>query len=169
MDVHQLCLHLLVHHFPSSSSFICHCLSITLGFLDGSDGKRIWLQCRRPGFNPWVSKIPQRKEWLPTPVFLPGKFHGQRSPAGYNPRGHTELDTTEQLTLSLFSGSHELWFSSVAQSCPTLWDPTDCSMPGLPVHHQLPELAQTHVHRVGDAIQLSPALSPPSSPAFNLA
>ena len=46
-------------------------------------------------------------------------------------------------------------FSSVAQSCPTLYDPMDCSTPGLPVHHQFPELAQTHVHRVGDAIQPS--------------
>ena len=46
-------------------------------------------------------------------------------------------------------------FSSLVQSCPTLCNPMDCSMPGLPVHHQLPELAQTHVHRVGDAIQLS--------------
>ena len=52
-------------------------------------------------------------------------------------------------------------FSSVAQSCPTLCDPMNCSMPGLPVHHQLPELTQTHVHQVGDAIQPShPLLSP---------
>ena len=52
-------------------------------------------------------------------------------------------------------------FSSVAQLCPTLCNPMDCSMPGIPVHHQLPELAQTHVHRVGDAIQPShPLLSP---------
>ena len=43
-------------------------------------------------------------------------------------------------------------FSSVAQSCTTLCDPTDCSLPGFPVHHQLPELAQTHVHRVSDAM-----------------
>ena len=51
--------------------------------------------------------------------------------------------------------------SSVAQSCPTLCNPMDCSTPGLPVHHQLPELAQTHVHWVGDAIQPSqPLLSP---------
>ena len=55
-------------------------------------------------------------------------------------------------------------FSSVTQSCPTLCDPMDCSMPGLPVHHQLPELTQTHVHRVGDAIQSShPLLSPSPS------
>ena len=59
-------------------------------------------------------------------------------------------------------------FSSIAQSCLTLCNPTDCSMPGLPVHHQLPELAQTHVHRVGDAIQPSHPLSSPSPPALNL-
>ena len=50
-------------------------------------------------------------------------------------------------------------FSSVAQSHPTLCDPMDCSMPGFPVHHQLPELAQTHVHQVSDAIQPSHPLS----------
>ena len=59
-------------------------------------------------------------------------------------------------------------FSSVTQLCPTLCIPMDCNMPGLPVHHQLPELTQTHVHRVGDAIQLSHLLSAPSPPAFNL-
>ena len=57
--------------------------------------------------------------------------------------------------------------SSVLQSCPTLWDPLDCSTPGLPVHHQLPELTQTHVHGVRDAIQPSHPLSS-LSPAFNL-
>ena len=56
-------------------------------------------------------------------------------------------------------------FSSVAQSCPTLRDPMNCSTPGLPVHHQLPEFTQTHVHRVGDAIQPSHPLSSPSPPA----
>ena len=57
-------------------------------------------------------------------------------------------------------------FSSVAQSCPTLCDTMDCSMPGLPVHHQLPELPQTHVHWVSDALQPSHPLSPHS--AFSL-
>ena len=59
-------------------------------------------------------------------------------------------------------------FSSTTQSCPTLCNPMDCSMPGFPVHHQLPELAQTHVHWVGNSIQPSHPLSSPSSPAFNL-
>ena len=57
--------------------------------------------------------------------------------------------------------------SSVTQSCPSLWDPMDHSMSGLPVHHQLPEFTQTHVHRVGDAIQPSHPLSSPSPPAPN--
>ena len=58
-------------------------------------------------------------------------------------------------------------FSSVAQSCPTLCDPMNPSTPGLPVHHQLPEFTQTHVHRVGDAIQPSHSLSSPSPLAPN--
>ena len=58
-------------------------------------------------------------------------------------------------------------FSSVAQSCPTLCDPMNRSTPGLPVHHQLQEFTQTHVHQVGDAIQLSHPLSSPSPPAPN--
>ena len=57
--------------------------------------------------------------------------------------------------------------SKVTQSCPTLCDPMNCSTPGLPVHHQLPEFTQTHVHRVGDAIQPSHPLSSPFPPAPN--
>ena len=59
-------------------------------------------------------------------------------------------------------------FSSVAQLCPTLCDPMNSSTPSFPVHHQLPQLAQTHVHWVGDANQPSHPLSSPSPPAFNL-
>ena len=59
-------------------------------------------------------------------------------------------------------------FSSVAQSCPTLCDPMNCSTPGLPIHHQLPESTQTHVHWVGDAIQPSHLLLSPSPPALTL-
>ena len=58
-------------------------------------------------------------------------------------------------------------FSSVVQSCPTLHDPMNHSTPGLPVHHQLPEFTQTHVHRVSDVIQPSHPLSSPSPPAPN--
>ena len=59
-------------------------------------------------------------------------------------------------------------FSSVAQSCPTLCDPMNRSTPGLPVHHQLPEFTQTHVHRVGDAIQSSHPLSSPIPPSIRV-
>ena len=59
-------------------------------------------------------------------------------------------------------------FGSVAQSCTTLCDSMDCSMPGFLVHHQLPALTQIHVHRVGDSIQPSYPVSSPSTPAFNL-
>ena len=65
-------------------------------------------------------------------------------------------------------GLTSVQYSSVAQSCPTLCDPMNCSTPGLPVHHQLLESTQTHVHRVGDAIQPSHPLSSPSPPALNL-
>ena len=58
--------------------------------------------------------------------------------------------------------------SSVTQSCPTLCNLMNCSMPGLPVHHQLPELAQTQVHQASDAIQPSHPLLSPSPPAFKL-
>ena len=58
--------------------------------------------------------------------------------------------------------------SLIAQSCPTLRDPMDCSMPVFPVHHELPEPTQTHVHHVNDAIQPCHPLSSPSPPAFNL-
>ena len=63
--------------------------------------------------------------------------------------------------------SLDVQFSSVAQSCPTLCDPMNHSTPGFPVHHQLLEFTQTHVHRVGDAIQPSHLLSSPSPPAPN--
>ena len=53
-------------------------------------------QCRRLGFNPWVWKLPwSRRKWHPIPIFLPGKFHRQRSLAGYSPWGHKELDTMQ--------------------------------------------------------------------------
>ena len=62
------------------------------------------------------------------------------------------------------SKTFSVQFSSVTQSCPTLCDPMNRSTPGLPVHHQLPEFTQTHVHRVSDAIQPSHPLSSPSPP-----
>ena len=65
-----------------------------------------------------------------------------------------------------FTYTHSVQFSLVTQSCPTLCDPMDCSTAGFPVHHQLLELAQTHVHQIGDAIQPSYPLSSPSPSIF---
>ena len=59
-------------------------------------------RCRRRGFDPWVRKIPWRREWQPQQVLLPGESHGQRSLEGYSPWGHKESDTTERL-------SHHPW------------------------------------------------------------
>ena len=68
------------------------------GLPGGASGKEPNCQCRRHkrrGFDPWVRKIPWRRKWQPTPVFLTGKSHGQRSLAGYSPQDCKELDTTE--------------------------------------------------------------------------
>ena len=83
------------------------------------------------------------------------------SPIQYDTKNSTSRG--KKLTISLGS----VQFISVAQSCLTPCDPTNHSMPGLPVHHQLPEFTQTHVHRVGDAIKPSHPLSSPSPPAPN--
>ena len=73
-------------------------LPVLRGFPSGSDEKEVASQCKRLGFNP--SPLPWRREWQPTPVFLPGKWQGQRSQAGYSP-GFAESDMTEQLTFSV--------------------------------------------------------------------
>ena len=73
-------------------------------FLGGASGKECACQCRRckrRGFSPWVGKIPWSRKWQPTPVFLPEKFHGQRSLAGYTPQGHKESDMTEMIQHAL--------------------------------------------------------------------
>ena len=146
--------------------------------------------------DPWVGKIPWRRAWQPTLVFLPGESHGQRSLAGYSPWSRKESDMTEWLSHRVWKGKGGMkvkvstqlcpilcnhmdytvhgilqarileWvrsdqIRSVFQSCPTLCDLMNPSTPGLPVHHQLPEFTQTHVHRVSDAIQpFHPLLSP---------
>ena len=90
----------------------------------------------------------------PFPIIISMKLMGVTSP--------------DHLLISkAIQGFSSVQFSSVAQSCPTLCDPMNCSMPGLPVHHQFPEFTQTHVHRVSDAIQPSHPLSSPSPPALS--
>ena len=70
-------------------------VSYRLGFPGGSDGRESASSAGRPRFNPWVGKIPCRRKWQPTPVFLPGELHGQRSLVGLSSWGSTESDTAE--------------------------------------------------------------------------
>ena len=95
---------------------------------------------------------------------LQGTFPTQ----GSNPRLLCLLNWQEDFLLLAPPGKSIYPFSSVAELCPTLCNPMDCSTPAFPVHHQLLELAQTHVHRVGDGIQPTHPLSFPSPSAFNL-
>ena len=82
---------------------------------------------------------------------------------------YLEIGSLQRLLVKIRSDwSSSVQFSSVAQLCPTLFDPMNHSRPGLPVHHQLPEFTQTHVHWVGDVIQPSHPLLSSSPPAFNL-
>ena len=152
----------------------------------------------RCGFDPWLGKNPWRRKCQPTLVFLPEESHGQRSVVGYiqsisckgldTTNTHCNLHTkntwqmrtglrvtelmifcwTTARFLNLSIIDILIQFSSVAQSCLTLCDPMNFSMPALFVYHQLPEFAQTHVHWVDDAIQPSHPLLPPSPLALNL-
>ena len=116
-----------------------------------------------------VGLIPGSKRLLEDDIatyssgFLPGELHAQ---GAWWARVHTVLKSWIQL--KQLSTTHTHKFSSVTQSCLTLCDPMDCSMPGFPILQHLPEIAQTQVHRVSDAIQSSHPLLPPSLPAFDL-
>ena len=123
-----------------------------MNFPDDSVGKEFFLclQCirrRRCRFSPWVGKMPWRSMGTHLGIFA-WKILWTEEPCG-------------------LQSISSVQFSSVTQSCPTLWDPMNRSMPGLPVHHQLPEFTQTHVHQVDDAIQPSLPLSSPSLPVPN--
>ena len=114
----------------------------------------------------------------PAVIFILGVSVHRRPTPDTQPETHLlPQDSWKTLTLaswkhccfidSICETHHSVQFSSVTQSCPTLCDLMNHNMPGLPVHYHLPEFVQTHVHRVGDAIQLSHPLSSPSPPAPN--
>ena len=77
------------------------------------------LQCRRPGFNPWVGKSPQRRKWQPIPVFLPGESHGQRSLGGYSPLSHKSRTQLSDFTFTFH-------FHALEKE----WQPTPVFLPG---------------------------------------
>ena len=124
------------------------------------------------------SRLPGSRPREPAPGMLPSCCAPTSSPLSEFLRSqlfsvtHTHYHTRSPLSsdpVLELDGSHIPSVSLVAQSCPTLFDPMNRSTPGLPVHHQLPELTQTHVCQVGDGIQLSRPLLLPSPPSFNLA
>ena len=110
-------------------------------------------------------------QWLKEFDFLPSTWHKNCCYSQHQVQQLEEKCSLRSITLSpSLEGSTCLkciQFSSVTRSCPTLCDPMNRSMPGLPVHHQLTEFTQTHIHRVSDAIQPSHPLSSPPPPAPN--
>ena len=102
------------------SSNHCTLYKSKRGFPRRLSSKETACQCRRRSFYPWVRKTPWRRKWQPTPVFLPGEFHGQRSPGGYSPWDRKESDRTERtdmvLSHSVMSYSETPWI--VARQAP---------------------------------------------------
>ena len=156
-------------------------LYIFWGFLWWLRWYVICLQWGRPGFDPWIGKIPWRKEWQPTPVFLPEEFHGQKSLVSYSPWDCKELDKIERLTQAcVHTRAHARTHThththvycccccSVTKLYSTLCNPMDCSMPTSSVLQYRPEFAQIHVHWISHAIQPSHPQLPPSPFAFKL-
>ena len=94
---------MIVREASKNTDEICIFISMHYRSKDfpGGSGKNR-LQCGGPGLNPWGGTIPWRRAWLPTPVFLPGKSHGQRSLVGHSPRGRTELDSAERLSAARY-------------------------------------------------------------------
>ena len=122
------------------------------------------LQCGRPGFDPWVGKIPWRRKWQSTPVLLPGKSHGQRSQVGYSSWGRKESDTTERLnwTKSRSQQTPSLMFSTLAWKIPWTEEPGRLqSMGSRRVGHNWSNLAAATAARAwyleghGDPLQYS--------------
>ena len=121
------------------------------------------MDCSMPGF-PVLHHLPELAQthvhWIGDAI-QPSHPLSSASPLAFN------LSQHQSFLMSWLLELLSVQFSSVTQSCPSLCDPMNCSTPGLPVHHQLPEFTQTHVHQVGNAIQPSHPLSSPSPPAPN--
>ena len=106
----------------------------TVDISGGSVGKE-YLQCRRPGLDPWAGKIPWRRTWPPTPVFLPGECYGQRSLVGCSPRGHRESVTFERLNKDKRWGETEPQGGAWLQGSPALETAPGVLRPALKALH----------------------------------
>jgi len=133
--------------------------SIRLWFPGGSAVKDLPANARDLGSIPGSVRSPGKWNGNPFQYSCRGNPMDRGAQEGYTPCDHKRVRcdlVTEQQ------------FSSVTQSCPTFYNPMNCNTPGLPIHQQLPESTQTHVHWASDAIQPSHPLSSPSPPALNL-
>ena len=138
---------------------------VYLGFPGGSDGKESACNPGDPGSIPGLGRSPGDGNGNPLQYSCQEKSMDRGAWRATVPgvaKSRTRLNVLDMTEHS------SVQFSSVAQLCPILCNPMDCSTPDFPVHYQLPELAQTHDHPVGDAIHPSHPLSSPSPPAFNL-
>ena len=152
-------------------------LQSTPVFLSGeSQGRGSLVGCRLWGcteLDMTEATYRSSSQWLMAAIKALGRegnsagVHVKHPQVGINARDNFRLSISTPASTQGSTQSTSVQFSSVAQSCPTLCNPMNCSTPGLLVHHQLLEFAQTHVHRVGDAIQPSHPLSSPSPPAPN--
>ena len=157
--------------------FIC---APVMCFPGGSNGKESACNAWDLSLSPGLGRSPGGGHGNPLQYSCLENPHTKRNLVGYSMWDSKELDMTEQIStaqwqiilnifLQVFGYLYIAWCScSVIQLCPTLWDSMDCSTPGLPVHHQHLELAQTHVNWVSDVIQPSHPLLSPSPSAFNL-
>ena len=130
--------------------------------------KKLW---KKPAYDPAIPLLgiyPEEiktEEDTRTSVFTEALFTTART---WKWRRCPSTDEWIKKLWYIYTMGYSVQFSSVTQSCPTLCNSMNCSTPGLPVHHQLPEFTQIHIHRVSDAIQPSHPLSSPSPPAPNL-
>ena len=150
-------------------------LDLGLGFPGGTSGKEL---PDNPGclvwFDPWVRRMLWQRKWQLTHyLYLENHMDKGAWQATVHRviKSQTHLSTNTQIYVVFLKWRQfqfrSVQFSSVTQSCPTLCNLINRSMPGLPAHHQLPEFTQTHVHQVSDAIQPSHPLSSPFPPAPN--
>ena len=113
---------MLVNSFPCFDIMLTGLIFVygspyCVSFSSGSEGKESACSAGRPGFDPWVGKIPWRRKWQSTPVLLSGKSHGQRSLVGYSPWGRKESDTTERLHIHVPDDTNQIlqirWVSDI--------------------------------------------------------